>query len=281
MYVPFITSCGHSFCYGCITNWFQNKLNCPTCRTDLEQPPSLNVQLRTISRSITELMAEVSGPVQGQQMLNAMTDANEEYQRSYESGDLFEGIFKKLALTLIDNSDGVPRCGNCHWEAHGSSCLHCGTRFRISRDDDYYDSDDGDAYDEDENENDNAGDGDGEDGGDDVNEYDSDDSFVDNRGDGEIRADLLNDVSYLSLGGEEGEWGGFGSGIEDEIINVDELDENADDIEILDEADDEDLSGALNRFGSHVVDDDLDVVTLIDGSRSRRSRAITISDDED
>ena len=96
----------------------------------------------------------------------------DEYDQATRAKSLFRDAFNS-ARTLVDRSDGVPRCGNCHWEAHGSVCLHCGTRFRTPRGDLYYDSDDGDAYNEDREEVELYGV--------DHANYDSEDSFVDNR----------------------------------------------------------------------------------------------------
>ena len=40
---------GHSFCYDCIYQWFSNKINCPTCRHDIENKPILNIHLKNLS----------------------------------------------------------------------------------------------------------------------------------------------------------------------------------------------------------------------------------------
>lgn len=206
MHVPFLTACGHSFCYGCLNLWFEAKINCPTCRSEQESAPILNIQLKTISSSIVDIAVEVLGPQgEGLSLVLARENAVGEYEADFARKRLFGDAFK-TALTLIDTSDGVPRCGQCHWEAHGSACLHCGARFRTPREDSYYDSEDGDAYLDDEEEIRIYG---RDDDGEDVpNAYDSEDSFVDNRTFDAINADLnLDDI--LSSSGGEGEWGGF------------------------------------------------------------------------
>lgn len=200
MHVPFLTECGHSFCYGCLSLWFESKINCPTCRRDMENTPILNIQLKAISSSIVDMAADVVGASEeGASLKAAREGAIKEYEEDFSKKRLFKDAFKTV-LTLIDTSDGVPRCGNCHWEAHGSSCLHCGALFRTPREDSYYDTDDEDAYLEDEEiriqEEEHP------------NEYDSEDSFVDNRTFDAIDRDLDLEDDILSSSGS-GEWVGF------------------------------------------------------------------------
>ncbi|SGZ53793.1 CIC11C00000000358 [Sungouiella intermedia] len=205
MHVPYLAQCGHSFCYGCLNSWFETKVNCPTCRTDMDLQPTLNIQLRDVSKSITDLVIEcMEDEVHQKELKEARTNVIEEHEEDLRKRSLFGEAFNN-APTLVDKSDGVPRCGNCHWEAHGSVCLHCGARFRISRSDLYFDSDDGDAYNEDQDEVELYGIADD-------NAYDSQDSFLDNRDAVEISNDrhhaLEDDI--LSSGEESNElWSGF------------------------------------------------------------------------
>ena len=39
MHLPFTTSCGHSACYSCLAQWFQQKMTCPDCRCAIKQQP--------------------------------------------------------------------------------------------------------------------------------------------------------------------------------------------------------------------------------------------------
>ena len=182
MHVPFLCACGHSFCYACLAAWLKNKLNCPTCRTDLKDPPVLNIHLRDISRAFTNLFIE---SLEDTDQAKVLKDTREEQILEFErkallNKDLFGKSFLLLPV-VVDSSDGVARCGNCHWEAHGSVCLHCGARIRDPQNSDYYDSESGDAYDEDEQEVELYG----AEGG----AYDTQDSFVDVRDISEINQD--------------------------------------------------------------------------------------------
>lgn len=196
MHVPFLCSCGHSFCYGCLNSWFQTKLNCPTCRTELNEPPTLNIQLRDISKSMTDLYID---SLEDGETRKSLKDLRLEHELEYETANqtkktLFGDSFK-LVVTILDTSDGVSRCGNCHWEAHGSYCLNCGERIRHPQEDDYFDSDDGDAYNEDQEEIELYGVAN--------DSYDSADSFLDSRDINEINHDLEYD-SDLELGSDDG-----------------------------------------------------------------------------
>lgn len=208
MHVPFLAQCGHSFCYSCLNAWFETKVNCPTCRKDLEEAPTLNIQLKEMSNSITELIIDTLEDGLHREELRkakqALTDEFEDASRRGLFGDAF-----KMAPTLVDKSDGVPRCGNCHWEAHGDVCLHCGSRFRVPRTDSYYDLEDGEAYNEDDEEVELYG------IADDNNRYDSEDSFLDTRDVTQINGDRhVTEEDDLLLSGEEdsnseGLWLGF------------------------------------------------------------------------
>ena len=58
MIIPMTIECGHSFCYDCIYQWFSNKINCPTCRHDIENKPILNIHLKEICHKIIESIIE-------------------------------------------------------------------------------------------------------------------------------------------------------------------------------------------------------------------------------
>ncbi|OBA21390.1 hypothetical protein METBIDRAFT_42165 [Metschnikowia bicuspidata var. bicuspidata NRRL YB-4993] len=196
MHVPYLAICGHSFCYGCLDAWFETKLNCPTCRQDMEEPPILNIQLREVSKAVTDLVIDtLEDEKHKKELLDARLRLVAEYDQAAKTKRLFREAFNS-APTLVDRSDGVPRCGNCHWEAHGSVCLHCGARFRIPRGDLYFDSEDGDAYNEDEEEVEMYGV--------DHANYDSEDSFVDTRDEREINNDReQHDSDGLLSSGED------------------------------------------------------------------------------
>lgn len=186
MHIPFLCSCGHSFCYGCLNSWFKTKLNCPTCRTDLDEPPTLNIQLRDISKAMTDLYLDCLEDGEARKSLKDLRLEHEfEYETAKQTRKLLFGSSFQLVPTIIDTSDGVSRCGNCHWEAHGSFCLNCGERIRHPQEDDYFDSDDGDAYNEDQEEIELYGV--------ENDSYDSADSFLDSRDINEINHDREHD----------------------------------------------------------------------------------------
>lgn len=208
MLVPFMCACGHSFCYRCLNSWFENKLNCPTCRTELKEPPTLNIHLRDISKTLTDVFLDsLENPTAGNILRDARTQQVEEYEKAVKSKRALFGKSFQLVPMIVDTSDGVPRCGNCHWEAHGSVCLHCGEPIRNPSEDGYFDSDDGEAYNEDQEEVELygiAGDA-----------YDSEDSFLDDRDITEINTNLSASSNLDSEDddnlGTYGSWDGFRS----------------------------------------------------------------------
>lgn len=267
MHVPFLAQCGHSFCYGCLKLWFDTKLNCPTCRKDMEYPPILNIQLKEVSNAMTNLIRQ-NGPAYEADQLQSQREANEhEYELDFRRRKLFGDKFD-LALTLIDKSDGVARCGNCHWEAHGLVCLHCGARFRVARDDSYYDSEDGEAYNEDEDEEREG-----------PNEYDTEDSFIDEREAGDLSQDEGSNI-LSSLDGES--WRGFDERDYGNELDAQRqlellLDEHERDLQMMEHVEVALDSGDEVVFGGIVDSDD---GGDSDGGR-RRPRVISISSDEE
>lgn len=291
MHVPFLLPCGHTFCYGCLNAWFENKINCPTCRCELPSLPTLNIQLKEISNNITETVVDsLEDNVHRNNLKQAKQAVLDEYEEA--KPNLFGDAFK-TTLTIIDNSDGVPRCSNCHWEAHGSQCLQCGARFRTARNDLYYDSDDGDAYNEDDEE-----DLEGETGNIEgiADAYDSEDSFVDSRGLDDINRDQdsYSDDGLLSSNDERGSdngarddesrglWGGFDESDYGGGRNYSALEEMEDTVDRLHQQDVEDYFDDSNDVQSvdglspsHVTGDSDEDMTLKPSSR-RRNHAIVV-----
>ncbi|CAK9437979.1 uncharacterized protein LODBEIA_P23560 [Lodderomyces beijingensis] len=200
MIIPVTSECGHTYCYGCINQWFKNKVNCPTCRHRVEMKPALNLKLNEICKTIIDLSVEnTTDPANS---LAARTaEYISEYTKHAQTKKLYGGIFENTTSTLIDTSDGVPRCGHCHWEAHGSVCLHCGRRFRIPQDSD------GEGEDEDEYYED-VRTSRGVEASSDA--YDSDDSFIDTRTAEEILRE--SDRRHRTSGRGRGRGSGSGSG---------------------------------------------------------------------
>lgn len=279
MHVPFISECGHSFCYECLFSWFENKVNCPTCRHELDKVPVLNLKLMEISKVMVDLAIDVATDEEKEKLIKQRQDAEVGYEEDRKVKRLFGDIFRSVT-TLLDTSDGVPRCGNCHWEANGSTCLHCGTRFRVpARNADGDDSDTEVFY------NTTAPYTHEE-----PDEYDTEDSFVDTRGAEEINNDvylLLSEDNDQDVDQDDlGDWQGFEEETTDNVrdyrhdrivINGHDQDDLAQD-DYFDEHEEEfegsdDLRSALEDFHEgHLQEDDV---------RRLRRQAVVISDDEE
>lgn len=143
MHLPFTIKCGHTFCYDCLCLWFENKTNCPTCRSKTECVPILNLQLKDVSKNIMDLFIKnKKDENEKKQIISMIKLAYTNYKNDKKSNSFFGNIFN-LALILRDESDGVSRCLKCNWEAFGSSCFHCGSKFRNSFSSDQSDSQEG------------------------------------------------------------------------------------------------------------------------------------------
>ncbi|ODQ81981.1 hypothetical protein BABINDRAFT_114027 [Babjeviella inositovora NRRL Y-12698] len=147
MHIPFSTTCGHTCCYECLNEWLTRQPQCPHCRTPILKEPVLNRSIQSVVESFVETAKIINTNITEQ--IEAEIEAVKKvYEHDRVKKILFKEIFSNATTCVIDRSDGVPRCGSCHWEAHGTQCLNCGVRFTIAPDEeDYYDGEE--AYDED------------------------------------------------------------------------------------------------------------------------------------
>ncbi|CCD24860.1 ubiquitin-protein ligase PSH1 NDAI_0E00440 [Naumovozyma dairenensis CBS 421] len=147
MFVPMMTPCGHNFCYGCLNNWItggSKDLNCPQCRSTINEAPRLNLILRETLDSIIEFLNEkkkVSRDAQFKKIMESKSMELSKYKKDLDKDNLFESFFKNSAMAVVDEDDdeGIPRCSNCHWEIdpddledNDNVCPHCNMRIRNS-----------------------------------------------------------------------------------------------------------------------------------------------------
>ena len=51
MHEPYVTNCGHTFCYSCLSQWFVNHKRhktCPGCRAEVRQMPVPDFTVRSL-----------------------------------------------------------------------------------------------------------------------------------------------------------------------------------------------------------------------------------------
>lgn len=130
MFVPCVLDCGHSYCYNCLTSWFETKNSCPTCRKRIRQPPSVSLVLKNVANIINTALAEADPS------LAAGLEEKKNSQLEVYNKDLAEHkvLFPRLFATgetrpTVDQEDGVRRCAQCHWEIEDDEdgrCTQCG-----------------------------------------------------------------------------------------------------------------------------------------------------------
>ncbi|OWB66704.1 hypothetical protein B5S30_g2048 [[Candida] boidinii] len=133
----------------------------------MKREPVSNINVKHTVQIFTDILIENDPSIE--KPLNAHKEENlEQFYLDSKSanGQLFKGIFNNFAEAVIDTSDGIPRCANCHWEVHGTVCLNCNRRLIYEN---------GDEEDEDDLSDFVFGDADGIGSADDAGDYDDED----------------------------------------------------------------------------------------------------------
>lgn len=136
LYEPYTNSCGHTFCYSCLSQWFNNaehKKSCPDCRATIKHAPAPAYVVRDMTQkfiSHPHLLPEGETAEQHEKWRQEEAEVVERDKMNVEGGGLFKGCFRERARTqsaLRDVEDGVDRCPHCAWEMEDQTfCIHCG-----------------------------------------------------------------------------------------------------------------------------------------------------------
>lgn len=140
--IPMMVACGHNYCYMCLKSWFKtnetSSMGCPDCRKTVDTVPVFNLFLDHQLRFIFELVEEQIKSDKWDKFLSERKQDEGVYKTDVEKDLLFANVFKNSTLSVIDmDDDGIPRCGNCHWELDPDDideddnvCPHCHFRIR-------------------------------------------------------------------------------------------------------------------------------------------------------
>lgn len=140
LYEPYTIACGHTFCYGCLRQWFDRdprRKTCPDCRTVVIREPAPSYLLRDITQ-IFVTRAELLPPGENtedhrrlqQQDANAIEQdkgrGRDSSVRRGLFGGRFRGTLSQHVPVIRDEEDGVERCPQCTWELEEGACERCG-----------------------------------------------------------------------------------------------------------------------------------------------------------
>ncbi|KAJ3333095.1 E3 ubiquitin ligase [Blyttiomyces sp. JEL0837] len=128
---------------------------CPACRCEIVQKPALN---RALDHQVSTYLDSLD-PAARREHVEATRGAKAHYKSLKDPwGEMFPKMDIK-SMTVIDEEDGVERCGACNWEVVDNECTNCkrtfggpegGLRFDDDDDDDGENGEDGESNSDDE-----------------------------------------------------------------------------------------------------------------------------------
>ena len=132
-YEPYIISCGHTFCFSCLQQYFgsgnQRRKTCPSCRQPVLHDPAPNFALRDITHNLISrpelLLHDETTEKHGQWAIEEASILSTAKASKGPSRSLF-GLHDEGRRPLYDMEDGVHRCPNCNWELEDGECNSCG-----------------------------------------------------------------------------------------------------------------------------------------------------------
>ncbi|GIZ49147.1 hypothetical protein CKM354_001218300 [Cercospora kikuchii] len=146
LYEPYGLTCGHTYCYSCLSQWMATARTCPDCRARVKEEPRPTWVIREMVRVFvgkSELLPDGETTEEHEKMAREEAEivAKDKANTNVETGGLFRGHFGRGTrlnpLTAVrDYADNVWRCPDCHSEVEGRRCTGCRAPVRIDADSD-------------------------------------------------------------------------------------------------------------------------------------------------
>lgn len=140
LYEPFTTSCGHTYCYECLNQWFAGngdglKKTCPDCRSRIRHQPAPAFLVRQMVEVLckrNELLPDGETVDEHTQMRQEMVSLVDKHKSdTSKHGGLFEGRFAHpdRPNAFYSADENIWRCPSCHNELEDHYCEACELMF--------------------------------------------------------------------------------------------------------------------------------------------------------
>ncbi|KAF2212894.1 hypothetical protein CERZMDRAFT_97390 [Cercospora zeae-maydis SCOH1-5] len=141
LYEPYGLTCGHTYCYSCLSQWMATAKTCPDCRARVKEEPRPTWIIREMVRVFvakSELLPDGETMEEHEKMAREEAEivAKDKANVDEFKGGLFRGRFGHRFVALRDHSDNVWRCPRCTNEVEDGTCRVCEIEIHVDSDSD-------------------------------------------------------------------------------------------------------------------------------------------------
>ncbi|KAM3414679.1 putative RING finger protein [Cercospora zeina] len=141
LYEPYGLTCGHTYCYSCLSQWMATAKTCPDCRARVKEEPRPTWIIREMVRVFvakSQLLPDGETMEEHEKMASEEAEivAKDKANTDEFKGGLFRGRFGHRFVALRDQSDNVWRCPRCTNEVEDGTCRVCEIEIHVDSDSD-------------------------------------------------------------------------------------------------------------------------------------------------